>query len=138
MVGMDSKIIAFLKEQHLLSLAVCDEEGPYGASCFYAFDPEHIALIFASDPQTRHMQIIERDPRAAGTIHLCERTVAKIVGVQFRGRVHPATPEDKRLYLERFPYARAMRPTLWRIDLEWIKMTDNRLGFGTKIIWSRR
>ncbi len=30
-----------------------------------------------------------------------------------------------------------MNPTLWRIVLDEVKMTDNTLGFGKKLSWKR-
>lgn len=133
---MQAKIVDFLRSNHILSLATCDGE-PYAASCFYAFDEERLALLFASEEETRHMRQIATSPRVAGTIHLCERTVHKIQGVQFVGVVREADAQQRSRYLEAFPLARAMDPPIWAIWLEWVKMTDNTLGFKTKITWSR-
>jgi uncharacterized protein YhbP (UPF0306 family) len=38
-------------------------------------------------------------------------------------------------YLKRFPVAILMDTRLWIVKLTCIKMTDNRLGFGKKIVW---
>ncbi len=130
---MDSKIIAFLKKNHILTLALGE---PYAASCFYCFDEEEQALLFASEESTHHMELIKRDPRVAGTIHLCEREIAKIQGVQFRGVVSGATQKQKECYFRHFPFAKVLKPKIWAIKLQWIKMTDNTLGFKTKIEWS--
>jgi uncharacterized protein len=35
----------------------------------------------------------------------------------------------------RFPVAALMDTRLWIVRLTFIKMTDNRLGFGKKLIW---
>ena len=43
--------------------------------------------------------------------------------------------ELKKLYFKAFPYAIAMNPALWQIKIDYFKMTDNKLGFGKKIIW---
>ena len=40
----------------------------------------------------------------------------------------------KKKYLKRFPYARLMETTLWTLKLSFVKYTDNRLGFGKKLI----
>jgi uncharacterized protein YhbP (UPF0306 family) len=136
---MDSKIIAFLRQHHILSLAVCDREGPYGANCFYVFDELRQALIFASDPSSRHMRALGAGgAKAAGTIYHETKSVAQIRGVQFTGVCKEAKGREKSLYFERFGYARALSPSLWVIHLEWIKMSDNRFGFGTKLIWTRQ
>jgi uncharacterized protein YhbP (UPF0306 family) len=133
---MDSKIEQFLLSQHLLALATMDGS-PYAVNCFYVYDKEQKALIFASALDTTHMQQIMKNPQVAGTIALCEKRVAKIQGVQFRGEVKEADKRQRRLYLQTFPIARAIDHTLWQIHLSWIKMTDNTLGFKTKILWRR-
>ena len=35
----------------------------------------------------------------------------------------------------RFPYAAAMDLEMWAIAPDYLKLTDNRLGFGKKTIW---
>ena len=118
-----------------MSLATRGEEGVYAASCFYCFDPTSLALVFASEESTTHMRHITADPHVAGTIAPCEIQLHKIQGVQFRGIVHPATPEQKSLYLQTFPIAKAIPTGFWSVRLAWVKMTDNTLGFKTKLLW---
>jgi hypothetical protein len=31
-----------------------------------------------------------------------------------------------------------MNTTLWKLRVDYAKMTDNRLGFGKKLIWERK
>ena len=38
---------------------------------------------------------------------------------------------------ERFPVANLMDLHLWQLDVTYLKFTDNRLGFGKKLIWTR-
>ena len=65
--------------------------------------------------------------------------IGKIRGIQFQGIV--SEPEgdllarSKNRYLKRFPVAALMDTRLWVVKLTHIKMTDNRLGFGKKLIW---
>ena len=40
-------------------------------------------------------------------------------------------------YLKRFPVAALMDTQLWVVKLTFIKMTDNRLGFGKKLVWEK-
>ena len=75
--------------------------------------------------------------RSAGNILLETKTIGKIQGVQFRGKF--ALLEDSALsslYFKAFGHARIMNPTLYKIKIEYFKMTDNTLGFGKKIIWT--
>ncbi|MCD6331925.1 MAG: HAD-IA family hydrolase, partial [Bacteroidales bacterium] len=41
----------------------------------------------------------------------------------------------KKTYLKRYPYAVLMKTTLRAVQLKSIKLTDNRLGFGRKLLW---
>ena len=134
---MDRRIITFLRGNHVFSLAVTDGKEVYSASCFYVWDDEEIALIFASDPKTHHMRLALCNPFVAGTIHRCEERISKIQGIQFQGELLKATIQQSTIYYQRFPIAKAMVPSIWAIKLKWIKMTNNTLGFKKKIIWQR-
>ncbi len=134
---MDANIITFLRSQKVLTLAVCGEEA-YAATCFYAFEEKGLRLVFASDPETKHMRLALLHPEVAGTIYDPDVAVKKICGVQFQGVLQKADTAAKRCYFARFPFALAMKPRLWVIELMWVKMTDNTLGFGTKITWTRQ
>ena len=80
------------------------------------------------------------NPLIAGSVVLETMVVGKIRGIQFQGIV--TEPEGDLLtraksgYLKRFPIAALMDTHLWIVNLTYIKMTDNRLGFGKKIIWT--
>ena len=63
--------------------------------------------------------------------------IGKIRGLQFSGIVKKSTTIEKALYLKTFPYALALNPTLWTLHVEHLKFTDNRLGFGKKLIYKR-
>ncbi len=77
----------------------------------------------------------------AGTINTEVTIVAKIKGLQFTGEFIQPNEEEKKLfyesYYEKFPFARAKPLSVWGIKLDSIKMTDNTLGFGKKLKWSR-
>lgn len=97
------------------------------------------ALVFTTDVDTRHGREFGLNSLVAGTIALETRIPGKIRGVQFQGRVSVAGGERlkraRRSYLKRFPYAVAMDIYLWIIDITFLKLTDNRLGFGKKLLW---
>jgi uncharacterized protein YhbP (UPF0306 family) len=137
----DKKIIAFLKKHHVLTLATCVDDQPWCANCFYTFLEEESALVFTSDIETRHIQETLKNSRVAGSIVLETSIVNKIQGVQFTGRLElpqiGMTDKTKYAYLKRFPFAALMDTTLWVLYIDHLKMTDNRLGFGKKLIWER-
>ena len=132
------KIEAFLAEHHLLSLATSHNNLPQSASLFYAYSSEQNAFIVASDTKTEHIQNVLTNNKVSGTVALETDEIGKIRGIQFTGTMELATSTEGALYLETFVYAKVMKPQLWMIKLETIKMTDNRLGFGKKLFWSRK
>jgi hypothetical protein len=136
-MAMDETIRKFISKHHLLSLATMGES-LWCCSAFYAFDKETKTFIIASDKKTLHIENTKQNTQVAGTIAQETKVVGKIQGIQFSGEITIVEDErEKSLYLKRFPYAVAMNPTLWKIELDTIKMTDNTLGFGKKLIWNR-
>jgi uncharacterized protein YhbP (UPF0306 family) len=79
-------------------------------------------------------------PGMAGSVVLETMIIGKIRGIQFQGTVSEADghllEKAKSAYLKRFPVAALMDTRLWIVKLTHIKMTDNRLGFGKKLIWN--
>lgn len=130
-------IVTFLKKHHLLSLATSCENKPYCASCFYALDEKNGIFIIATDEKTRHGKEALNNANVAGTVALETKIVGKIQGIQFAGVFRHAHTQERTLYLKRFPYALAMNPTLWSIEMDYIKLTDNTLGFGKKVEFHR-
>lgn len=136
---IDKKIEQFISRHHVLTLATATADGaPYCCNCFYAYDPQTAAFIFTTDPKTRHGQMMEINNRVAASIVLETRTVGKVQGLQITGKVKQAIDGDKLLYLKDFPYAIVADLHLWRLEAEFLKLTDNRLGFGKKLIWQRQ
>jgi uncharacterized protein YhbP (UPF0306 family) len=138
----DQKIVAFLKKHHVLTLSTCVDHQPWCANCFYAFDAEKITMVFTSDFGTRHIKEGVQNSRVAGSVVLETSVVGKIQGIQFSGELFLSDGEEagetNSLYLKRFPFAILMNTTLWKLRVDYAKMTDNRLGFGKKLIWERK
>ncbi|MEI7422016.1 MAG: pyridoxamine 5'-phosphate oxidase family protein [Prolixibacteraceae bacterium] len=137
----DSKITAFLKKHHVLTLATVSGIQPWVANCFYAFIEEQMVFVFTSGFETRHIQEVSSNNKVAGNVVLETSIVGKIQGVQFSGNLQLAENEvlatAEKAYLKRFPFAALMDTTLWILQIDYLKMTDNRLGFGKKLIWER-
>jgi len=130
------KIENFLNKHHVLTLATFNADEVTACSLFYAYVKEDISFVVASSEETAHIQNIRKNKSVAGNIYLETKEVGKIQGVQFKGTFLEL--EDKKLkalYFKRFPYALALTPKLWQIKVSSFKMTDNRLGFGKKVIW---
>jgi len=132
------KIIDFIKEHHVLTLATAVENEVSACSLFYAYDEESNSFIVASSEETQHIKNIEQNPKVAGNILFETKEVGKIQGVQFCGEFKGLHETKlKTLYFKTFPYALALAPKLWQIEVDFFKFTDNRLGFGKKLIWSK-
>lgn len=130
------KIESFIKEHHVMSLATSHLDEVSACTLFYGYSSQLNAFVVASSNETQHIQNIQKNNQVAGNILLETKTVGKIQGLQFRGEfVELKDKELKRLYFKEFPYALAMMPKLWQINVNFFKLTDNRLGFGKKIIW---
>jgi uncharacterized protein len=140
-IEMHPRMVKLLRHHHLLTIATTDAGKPWCASCFYAWNNDEQWFVITTDPDTRHGGQFLSSPLVAGTIALETHRVGRIRGVQFTGTVTEATGENlsraRKDYLLRFPYALAADLHLWIIRPDHIKLTDNRLGFGKKIVWER-
>lgn len=137
---IDGRIIKFFRRHHVLTIATSAGSGPWCANCFYVYLAEKNSLIFTTDPETRHGKEFKLNTLVAGSVALETMIPGKIRGIQFQGIVCEPDGEEldlaKRAYLKRFPVAILMETHLWTVELTYVKMTDNRLGFGKKIIWT--
>ncbi|MCK9203622.1 MAG: pyridoxamine 5'-phosphate oxidase family protein [Bacteroidales bacterium] len=138
----EKQILDFLKEHHILTLAVSRENIPWCSTCYYVYQPEENRFIITSDPQTRHIRdvIDGGNYRVSGAIALETRLVGKIRGIQFSGKINvlegPELKKARAAYLKGFPVARMVPGLhLWEIKPDFFKLTDNRLGFGKKLVW---
>lgn len=129
------KIDKFLQVHHVLCLATSSCDDFSVCNLFYAFDKELHSFVIASSLETQHIKNILQNSSIAGSVVLETKSVGKIQGLQFKGEFIALKNESlKKLYFKKFPYALAMNPDLWQIKINYFKFTDNRLGFGKKII----
>ena len=137
----DKRIVDFIKEHYLLTLATSNENIPYCSNVFYIYDEKNNSLIFSSDIKTRHAQEFSENLNVAGTIALETKNIEKIQGVQLLGEITELKGEGlekaRNQYLKAYPYAKKMKPHLWQMKLTFIKMTHNQLGFGEKLVWRK-
>lgn len=141
MQSVDPKITAFLKKHHVLTLATVSGDQPWVANCFYAFLEEDMSFVFTSGMDTRHIREVAANSKVAGSVVLETSIVGKIQGIQFTGTLELAEgkvlEKVRTAYLRRFPFAALMDTTLWLLPIDFLKMTDNRLGFGKKLLWEK-
>lgn len=133
---MDERFIKFIKKHHVLTLATVNSEGmPYVANCFYAFDAKRNLFVFTSDLATRHGAEMAANSSVALSIVLETRIVGRVQGLQVMGEAKRGDDEARKCYIKRFPYAAAADLELWMVEPTLMKLTDNTLGFGKKLVW---
>ncbi len=140
-LSVDKKIISFINKHHQFVLATSTNNIPWTANCFYAYMPEENLFVFTSDLITRHGSDMLLQKQVAGNISLETSVIGKIQGLQFTGTAVLLEGDDlhraKKAYLWKFPVAMIMETTLWGFYPSYFKLTDNRLGFGKKLIWGK-
>ena len=141
MTEIDKRIVEFINKHHVLTLATTRKNIPYCANCFYVYFEDENMLVFTSDHETKHAQDALIQNFVGGSIVLETNVIGKIQGVQFQGKMYEPNngllKQVKARYLKRFPVAMLMKTNLWVVELSFLKFTDNRLGFGKKLIWGK-
>ncbi len=141
MKDFPEKTATFIKKHHVLTLATSIDNQAWCANCFYAFDKKNNSLIFSSDMHTKHAQQALQNSTVAASIVLETKIVGKIQGLQLNGIMTLCqgdyAADAQKIYLKKYPYAVLANTTLWQLRIDLAKLTDNTLGFGTKLLWER-
>jgi uncharacterized protein YhbP (UPF0306 family) len=130
-----------------MTLATVGPDGePHAAAVYFAADDCH-RLYFFSDPESRHIQDIARDGRAAATLFPECFDWPEIRGLQLRGVVRRVEHESEsehawEAYAAKFPFVTELRPVistnqLYVFSPNWTRLLDNRRGFGFQQEWDR-
>lgn len=119
---------------------------PHAAAVYFVCD-EKLRFFFFSDGQSQHSLDIAGDERAAITVHPQASTWQEIHGLQARGAVsliHNQVDWQHAWegYAEKFPFVRQLEAIVSANEMyiftpHWIRLVDNRRGFGFKQEWSR-
>lgn len=147
-----ARIRRMLEEYGTVTLASTGQGGPWAATVFYASDAD-LRLYFVSDPRTRHGRDLAANPSVAAAIDGDVHTWNDVRGLQLEGEAR-ILPEEERaaavaLYLAKFPDVarlfeaprndservigeRLRRTAFWRLTPRWVRVIDNREGFGFK------
>ncbi|MDC1106535.1 pyridoxamine 5'-phosphate oxidase family protein [Prolixibacteraceae bacterium] len=137
---VDKSIVEFISDHHVLSLATCEDGKPWVASCFYVYNQEENVFLITTDKETKHGNQALVNSDVAINIVLETEKIGMIRGLQVSASITcieaSIFSKYKRMYLKRFPYAVLKQSDLWIIKPNLMKLTDNRLGFGKKLIWS--
>jgi hypothetical protein len=138
-----NKIVDFLQENKISTVCFIDQQNnPYCINCFYSFDKEHLILIFKSSIGTTHQKLTKPTACISGTILPNVIDILKLKGMQFTGNVIEDEEIDKlklnSKYLKKYPMSVAVMGYVWAVRLDFLKFTDNTLGFGNKTIWASK
>ena len=141
---LKERVLAFLGEHHVMTLATAGADGPWAAAVFYAHD--ELKLYFLSAPSTRHAENLAANPRVAATIQRDYADWPGIRGLQLEGTVREVAGEGqarvRALYQRRYPLigggAGVPRKIMEALDrIRWyefvpadVYLIDNTLGFA--------
>ena len=125
-----------------MTLATSAADGlPHAAPVYFAAD-EHGYLYFYSDAASQHSQDLAANPRAAAAIHPLVAGWHEIRGLQLRGAVRLVAAGREwehgwQVYLAKFPFVAQLkdavtRTSLYVLEPDWVRLVDNRQGFGHK------
>lgn len=129
----------------VMTLATVGANGePHAADVYFAAD-SNLNLFFFSDPESQHCQDVTLNPSAGATIHPECSAWREIRGLQLRGTVSAVTDPEEwerawELYQTKFPFVAEFRSVIDQNQLyifkpDWVRLVDNRKGFGCKLEW---
>ena len=78
----EKRIVEFIHQHHVLTLATSVDNIPWCANCFYIYLEEENCFVFTSDDKTKHVQDVLINSMVAGSVVLETNTVGKIQGIQ--------------------------------------------------------
>lgn len=137
-----------------MTLATSGVDGaPHAAPVYFAarrekggIAPLDWRLYFFSESKSQHSQDLARHPIAAGAIYPECHSWQEIHGLQLRGRVTQIRQGEAgwepawKAYKNKFPFVNELKPiiqrnTLYAFTPFWMRVVDNRKGFGYKFEW---
>ena len=135
------KILAYIKGNAVLTICSAQGNVPWAANCFYVFDAARMQFLILTSLETRHGAEIQENCWVAGTFSSQQTSVIKIRGLQYSAIARRLAGEEeegaRNLYYRKFPAARLHSAPIWSVAPYVLKLTDNTLGFGTKIVWTK-
>ena len=138
-------IRTLLEETTTMVLATRMPDGtPRATPVFFAMD-ESLRLIFLSDPEGVHSRNLIASPQASAAMYPEEGNWRRLRGIQMTGRARVLDGAEadaaRRTYARRFPFvaelASAMAASrIYTFTPSWVRLIDNRRGFGFQQEWS--
>jgi hypothetical protein len=139
---IDEEIVAFINENKVATVCASVNNEPYCFNCYYSFMEQDGLLVYKSSTGTKHDKMLVENNKTAGTIVPENTEVTSIRGIQFEGLVlkerFELSLKLSASYYLKYPFAMAMPGTLFAIQINKMKFTDNTRGFGFKQNWERK
>ncbi|QES88655.1 PNPOx family protein [Rhizosphaericola mali] len=141
MTEINKKIIDFIDANHVISIASYHNGELWAFNAFYTFQKTTSKLIILTSKNSVHGTLLLQNSSITGTISDQTLEVSQLIGLQFSGKMYPAVENEIDIYLkkyqDKFPISKNMKETVWLVEFDKLKYTDNTLGFGAKIFWER-
>jgi uncharacterized protein YhbP (UPF0306 family) len=128
-----------------MTLATAGGDGEAHAAAVYFAAGESLRLYFFSAADSQHSQDLKLHPQAAAAIYPEVTGWQAIRGLQLRGRAAVVAPGVEwqaawALYAGKFPFVKALKAIvasneLYAFSPHWLRLVDNRRGFGFKQEW---
>lgn len=144
--------LAYLASHNTVSLATLGPEGAWAATVFYA--NVDLTLYYLSEPKTRHVQNVLRNPSIAATINEDYRDWRQIKGIQMEATCQEVTGKRELAralgaYVKKYPFVaqflspgqlltgmrvagRALDVRLYRVAPTRLLYLDNERGFSNR------
>jgi hypothetical protein len=142
--ALRQRVMAYLREHHVMTLATHGSAGVWAAAVFYVNDGFN--LLFLSSPTSRHCRNLAESARVSATIQQDYADWPEIKGVQLEGTASEIGGEREKqarhIYGEKFPVirglaqgpvaiAKAMDKVRWyEVVTDRLYFIDNSAGFG--------
>jgi len=138
---------SLLDEPVMILATVSPANQPHAAAVYFAAcrTSGGLDLYYFSDPTSQHSRDLSSNPNAGGEIHPPGSDWRSIHGLQLSGVVAPVQEGSSwddgwGLYAAKFPFVKGLRAivarnALYRFRTRWLRLIDNRRGFGFKTEW---
>ncbi len=135
---------SIIQETQTLTLSTVEFDGSCRATPLFYWASEIFYFFCLSSVDSQHTLNLKRDPRVSVAIYPAVRSWIKIRGLQIKGRATILFGSERKLalsqYKKRYPFIGELinlvnKSELIQIQPEWMRLIDNRRGFGHHQEW---
>jgi uncharacterized protein YhbP (UPF0306 family) len=144
-MNLNNAAISELLQLATMTLATTGADGEAHAAAVYFAAGEDLKVYFFSAADSQHSLDLKRHPKAAAAIYPEVTGWQAIRGLQLRGRAALVPPGVDwqaawAIYAGKFPFVKALKAIvasneLYAFTPGWLRLVDNRRGFGFKQEW---